>query len=186
MTAITQQGDFLSKRTKQPGNCRSFVKSEDELVSTLETFLDPNIFKVEDKPNELRKMFAGYSGIVPDAKVTHLPSNKVIYFEVKTQGDQGNAEERAYKNHTSQFQKIIKEKLGLPYHPFVVIFCGRLAENTRYIRKFEYYIEPYHFLLWKNFDKKVLWEYIRRIFNDWFSEDIGNYPVPDVQEETGD
>lgn len=172
----TRQSELLSNRKKQPGNDRSFEESENRLYDTLKKFLSKDVFKVEGKHNnDLLKMFAGQYGVQADAKVTHLPSNKVIYFEVKRQNNQGNAEERAYKTHTVQFQKVIREKLGLPYHPFVLIFCDSLATNPRYTVKFEYYVEPYHYLLWKDYDEKILWDYLRRIFNDWFSEDIGSY-----------
>lgn len=170
MSDITSKhSEILKSRSKAPGHDRSFKHSEETFVDALRRLLPENDFIVESKPKDLKNMFDGRLGIQPDAKITHSPTNKVIFFEVKKQKGNGNAEERGFKTHTVQFQKVIREKLGLPYHPFVLIFCDELATNTRYTTKFEYYVEPYHYLLWKDYDADCLYNFLRRIITDWFS-----------------
>lgn len=46
-------------------------------------------------------------GIRPEASILNKATGRVMYFEVKKQGDAGNAEERAFKHHTVQFYKTL-------------------------------------------------------------------------------
>lgn len=173
----------LASRSKAPGSDRSFRAAEVRFATTLRRLLPESDFEVDEKPKELRQMFGGDLGIEPDAKITHIPSQKVIYFEVKSQGQGGNAEERGFKNHTVQFQKMMKERLGLPYHPFVLIMCRSLATMPRYTKKIVYYVEPDHYLLWDQYDLELLYQYLRKIISDWFSY-ILPPAMPQIDETT--
>jgi hypothetical protein len=154
----------LSARTRQPGHDRSFVTSETNFVRALETILDSGQYEVRDHPSDLLRIFkaetASALGIRPEASVRSIATKRVMYFEVKKQGDAGNAEERAFKHHTVQFYKTLRTFTGLPYHAYCTIFCESLATNPRYTVKFSYLIEPDHYFLWVDYDLELLRAFI--------------------------
>jgi hypothetical protein len=125
----------LSARTRQPGHDRSFVTSETNFVRALETILDSGQYEVRDHPSDLLRIFkaetASALGIRPEASVRSIATKRVMYFEVKKQGDAGNAEERAFKHHTVQFYKTLRTFTGLPYHAYCTIFSGTLGVYYR-------------------------------------------------------
>jgi len=149
----------LADRLIQPGNVRTFLKSEELFHLAAADFEQRGEIIVTRKPKTLRDIFSEVGdpprsrlGIEPDEEILHSPSGRRIFFEVKNQGDQGNAEERAYKHHTSRFTRRLQEKLGLEYHPFFTVFTGALAKNPRYTLKFRFLIEEGHYFLWDNYD----------------------------------
>lgn len=150
----------LSQRAKQPGHDRSFLKSEANFVAALNEILDDREFLVTDKPKDLRKMIAGRYGVQPEASVTHIASGRKMYFEVKKQGAQGNADERACKHHTVQFYKQLADFTGYEYHAFCTIMCESLAVLDRYVIKHPYYFEEGHYFNWVDYDINSLADYI--------------------------
>lgn len=145
----------LSERAKQPGHDRTFTTSEQTFESTLRAILDPSEFEVEGKPRALSDILDGY-GIQPEAVIRHKTTGRVMYFEVKKQGDRGNAEERAAKHHTVEFYRTLAAATGLPYHAYCTIFCESLATLDRYTRKIPFFFERGHYLLWANYDVGLL------------------------------
>ena len=129
--------------------------------------LDKSEWRVVEKPRELLKIISGRFGIQPDASIEYLPNGRKLYFEVKKQEDSGNAEERACKHHTAQFQKEIHELFGYSYHPFTFIACDKLATLERYTVKYPFYFEPDHYFCWVDYDLDALADYIARIADRW-------------------
>jgi hypothetical protein len=142
----------LSAREKQPGDDRTFTKSEANFIEALHAILKSSEYEIIDKPAELRKMFSGEYGIVPEASIRNRATGRVMYFEVKKQGDAGNADERACKHHTVQFQKTLASHLKVNYHAFCTIMCESLATNPRYTKKHPFFFEPSKHFLWIDYD----------------------------------
>lgn len=160
----------LSQRTRQPGHDRTFRQSETDFIDALNTILDPREWLVEDHPRDLAKILGGAYGIVPEAKITYRPNGKFVYFEVKKQGPNGNADERAAKHHTVRFYQTLHELFGLDYHPFVTVMCQNLAIDPRYTLKHPYFYEDDQYVLWVNYDLDVLADFLSVIFNKWILE----------------
>lgn len=146
----------LSQRIKQPGNDRTFEDSEDKFSTFLKENLDSNSYEVEIQPKELLKCFSGVYGVKPEAVIKNKKTGKRLFVEVKKQGDAGNAEERVCKYHTKKFYELMFNTYGYEYHPFVAVFCEKLATNSRYTIKFQDLLESTNYCLWKNYDKDVL------------------------------
>jgi hypothetical protein len=155
----------LSARARQPGHDRTFVESETNFVAALQKILDADRYVITSQPTDLLKIFrseetARELGLRPEASVRNRSTGRVMYFEVKKQGEAGNAEERAYKHHTFQFYKTLGGFTGMPYHPYCTIFCESLATNPRYTTKFPYLIEPDHYFLWVDYELERLRAFI--------------------------
>lgn len=160
----------LSARSKQPGHDRTFLVSETNFVTVARAVLGA-AYTVEKNPTDLRDVFSETAetalGLSPEASITSLATGRKFFVEVKRQGPAGNAEERACKHHTVQFYKLLQSRLGYPYHPYVTIFCERLADMERYTRKARYLFEPEHYLLWRNYDEELLRAYLRARCSAW-------------------
>ena len=154
----------LSARAKQPGHDRTFTTSEANFVAALRMILDAERYEVIDHPKDLLGLFgigAGRDlGIRPEASIRNRETGRILYFEVKKQGDAGNAEERAFKHHTVQFYKTMQSFTRMPYHAYCTIFCESLATNPRYTTKFRFLIEPGHYFLWANYELEPLRRFI--------------------------
>ena len=163
----------LSERAQQPGHDRTFEQSERNFIEVARECLDPDTYQVEAKPGDLRDLFPGQShnwrplGIQPEAVIVNRRTGKRLYVEVKKQGPRGNAEERACKHHTVQFYSTLRDKFGYDYHPFVTVFCENLATDRHYTRKFPYYFEQKQYLLWIDYDREVLCEYLQARCAEW-------------------
>lgn len=153
----------LSQRTKQPGNDRTFENSENKFSTFLKENLDHNLYEVEIQPKELLKCFSGIYGVKPEASIRNKKTGKRIFIEVKKQGDAGNAEERVCKHHTKKFYDLMHKQYGYDYHPFVAVFCEKLATSSRYTVKFQDLLETTNYCLWKNYDKEIL----KNSVNEW-------------------
>lgn len=166
----------LSERKKQPGNDQTFRASEKNFVDSASRALDPTKYVVTQNPDDLSDLFGRSEatkralGIDPEASVTSISTGRKIFFEVKKQGNQGNAEERAYKHHTVQFYKTLKEKYNYNYHPYVTIFCEALAYNERYTAKFPFLLEEYHYFLWKDYDEGKLSAFLKELCSKWLDD----------------
>ncbi len=152
--------ELLSARAIQPGDDRTFEESESQFILATKACLPADRYRVEAKPSELRDLFGERSGVVPEASITSLATGRKFFVEVKKQGAAGNAEERACKHHTVQFYKCLHERFGYAYHPYVTIFCESLATNPRYTRKVIYLYEPDQYLLWVDYDRDILKNYL--------------------------
>jgi hypothetical protein len=154
----------LSRRARQPGHDRTFVLSEKNFVSALEQILDAEDYEIKAQPRDLRGLFgvgAGRDlGIQPEASIRNRKTARTMYFEVKKQGDAGNAEERAFKHHTVQFYKTLGAFTKMPYHAYCTVFCESLATNPRYTTKFAFLIEPGHYFLWADYELETLRRFI--------------------------
>lgn len=162
---------LLSLRSKQPGHDRTFRRSEQDFISALQTILDPAEFEVVDHPRDLARIIDGVYGVVPEAKITYLPTGRSVYFEVKKQGPRGNAEERAAKHHTVEFYRRMHEVTGLPYHPFVTVMCENLASDPRYTIKHPYFYEEGHYFLWVGYDLDLLADFLGEQVANWLKDD---------------
>ena len=136
-------------------------------MAALEAILDPHEWVIDDHPADLKRIIFDQYGVVPEAKITHFPSGRYVYFEVKKQGPRGNAEERACKHHTVQFYKEIHKITGLDYHPFVTVMCENLATDARYTIKHPFYFEPDHYMLWVDYDLDLLADHLALITDKW-------------------
>ena len=154
----------LSARLRQPGHDRTFTTSETNFVEALKIILRPSDYEVTDHPKDLLGLFgigAGRDlGIRPEALIRNHSTGRVMYFEVKKQGDAGNAEERAFKHHTVQFYKTLQAFTRMPYHAYCTVFCESLATNPRYTTKFRFLIEPGHYFLWVGYEIEPLRRFI--------------------------
>ncbi len=158
----------LSARSKQPGHDRSFEVSEQNFVQTLRSFLPDAEYEVTEKPGDLRSLFPKVDGskdygIEPEACITSKKTRKKLFFEVKKQAKKGNADERACRHHTVQFQKTLRNFLGCEYHAYFTVFCEDLATHPRYTTKHPYIFEPGHYFLWVDYDVGLLQGWIRDI-----------------------
>jgi hypothetical protein len=164
--------DILKVRQKQPGHDRTFKKSETQLENVLIGSIEPTIFHVETQPKDLLHIFkntknipnakASY-GIRPELLIRCRSNNKPLYIEVKKQGKGGNAEERACKHHTIQFQKILRQHLQIDYNPIVTIFCEKLATQGKYLVKHAGYFEEGTYFCWPDYDDtQVLLNFIEK------------------------
>lgn len=161
-SVITDRSAVLSGRSRQPGHDRSFRRSESLFIASAREALDPDLYEVVERPKHLRDIFPPLSdsdrplGVVPEAAVISRRSGRMFFVEVKKQGDSGNAEERAAKHHTVGFYRLMRERFGYDFHPYVTVFCESLAENPRYTRKIQMLLEPDQFLLWRSYDPALL------------------------------
>lgn len=157
----------LSARAKQPGNDRTFRRSETDFVSALRQVLNGDEWEIAEQPSDLSRILGGHYGVRPDAMIRYRSTGRPMYFEVKKQGPGGNAEERAYKNHTVRFYEVLHEFLGLDYHPYVTVMCQDLATLPRYTTKFPYFMEKDHYFCWVDYDVDLLADFIAHIADQW-------------------
>lgn len=150
----------LSARIRQPGHDRSFRESEQNFFAALDDALPKDDWEVTDHPRDLAKMIDGRFGVVPEAGIRLRENGRVFYFEVKKQGPNGNADERACKHHTVEFYRRLAVQTGMPYHAFATIMCESLATADRYTVKHPYYFEPDNYFLWVGYDQEALTNYL--------------------------
>jgi hypothetical protein len=55
------------------------------------------------------------------------------------------------------------KQYGYDYHPFVAVFCEKLATRARYTVKFQDLLEATNYCLWKDYDKQILKDSV----NEW-------------------
>jgi len=164
----------LSARAKQPGHDRSFEESETNFVDALEYILtrspwagNRSDWRIEAQPRDLLKIIDGRFGVKPEASITYVPTGRKIYFEVKKQNENGNADERACKHHTVQFYKELHELFGYDYHPYVTIMCDSLGTSDRYVTKHPFYYEEDHYFCWVGYKVEQLDHFISHISRRW-------------------
>jgi len=172
--------DKLSARAKQPGHDQTYRASEGHFSAFLRRALNPDLFDVVEKPSDLRKMLTGIDpngtpktyGVVPEVSIKSKATGRKLYFEVKKQGPGGNADERACKHHTVQFQKRLKEFTGFQYHSFVTIMCESLATLPSYFLKYPHFFEPDRYYCWQDYgDTKGLREFLDRVIRATIVDD---------------
>jgi hypothetical protein len=71
-------------------------------------------------------------GIVPDHMITNTLTGRSFLIEAKHQNDAGNAHERCAKYATPSMIQILKNKLGVDYHPIAYMFGGPMVEKIKY------------------------------------------------------
>lgn len=163
----------LSRRDKQPGDDQTYRESETNFIRAARSCLDAVTYDVVEKPNELRNLFPSLEplgtdyGIVPEAAIVNKITGRRFFVEVKKQGEQGNADERACKHHTVQFYKVLHEKYRYDYHPFVTVFCEALSYHPRYTQKARYYFEKDNYFLWQDYDLDYLCKFLTGRCASW-------------------
>lgn len=157
----------LSARAKQPGHDRSFTHSETSFVKCLNELLPKADWEVVDHPRDLSKVISNKYGVIPEASIKSMVTGRMMFFEVKKQGNAGNADERACKHHTVQFYKEINAIYGYSYHPFCTVMCEALAVNERYTLKHPFYFQEDNFFCWIDYDIRLLEAYLKRISEKW-------------------
>jgi hypothetical protein len=160
----------LSARAKQPGHDQTFRASETHFIDAARTILDHDRYEVVNQPRELRDLFGPRSGVQPEAAIISKETGRRFFVEVKKQGDRGNAEERACKHHTVQFYKCLHERFGYSYHPYVTILCEALAVNPRYTEKAVHYFEPGHYVLWVDYNPRILADFLTLTCSNWLDD----------------
>ena len=161
--------EHLKNRKKQPGNDRSFEKSEALVMEVVEKVLK-NYPELTLTAQGRYKIFPMYSRgyIKPEFTISNNETCQVMNFEVKKQGDRGNAEERVYKLFTSKFSKAMKEFFSVDYHPFKAIFCESLATNERYTGMFDVYLNDEDYFLWGDYnDSSALAGFIDSVIQEY-------------------
>lgn len=158
-TIYDMSSSHLRARTRQPGHDQSWRPSEAVTATAMKLLLGPR-YLVETKPKDLRDFYGHHDGralgLEPEAKITDLRTGRFMYVEVKRQGPSGNAEERAYRHHTSVFERELKQRTTMPYHAYVTVFCDDLASMTRYTSKYPYHIQTGWYLCWVSYDLGVM------------------------------
>jgi hypothetical protein len=93
----------------------------------------------------------GGGGCIPDIKITHIPSGRRMFLEVKHQNDAGNAHERAAKFATASVIAHVQKMLGVTYNPFAHVFTGEMVESRKYQVELvtTYGFDLSHLFLWK-------------------------------------
>lgn len=157
---------------RQPGHDQTFLEAEELFIQTARKFLDPMLYEVEAQPGELRDIFAATDGeraygVVPEAVIVNRENGRRFFVEVKKQGPQGNAEERACKHHTVAFYRTLRNRFGYDYHPFVTVMCKDLATLRRYTVKFPYLFESDNYFLWVDYDSETLGGYLQARCKAW-------------------
>jgi hypothetical protein len=160
----------LSLRDRQPGNDQTFRDSENKFIEGAKSILPESKYLVVDHPGDLRSIFTdsvGHLGVVPEASIQNIKTGRKFFVEVKKQGPAGNAEERAFKHHTTQFYKVLKEIYGYDFHPFVTVYCESLATDRKYVLKAGYLFEPDNYFLWRDYDMALLRTYLNARCRAW-------------------
>lgn len=170
---VPMDSEKLSKREKQPGHDQTYRESEGNFILVARQCLDAAIYDIVEQPRELRDLFPKalcddrVLGIQPEAVIINRETSRRIFFEVKKQGDRGNAEERACKHHTVAFYDTLHDRFGYDYHPFITIFCESLAINPRYTRKIPFYFKKNHYFLWDDYDPNLLAGFLKERCREW-------------------
>ena len=76
--------------------------------------------------------FAMGGGCKPDVKILCRATGRAYFIECKHQNDSGNAHERAAKYATPSIIGLIKERIGVSYHPVGYLFSGSMVEKRKY------------------------------------------------------
>lgn len=158
---MNEMAATLRKRKKQPGHDQTFRKSKSKVAEEITACLDPNLYEIRAEPSDLMNIFGPSSGVIPNFRIRHKVTGNVLYLDIKKQGNQGNAEERAFRFYTTRFQELVHERLRLPYHPFVTIFCEGLAEHPRYADRIQGYMENGTYLLWRQYNPDLLRNFLQ-------------------------
>jgi len=163
----------LSARERQPGHDQTFRRSEENFIEAARIVLPASDYAIVDHPSDLRHIFKdekGSLGVVPEASIESLRTGRKFFVEVKKQGPQGNAEERACKHHTVGFYEVMKDLYGYDFHPFVTVFCENLSTDRKYVLKARYLFEADNYFLWKNYDLGLLRGYLTARCSEWLDD----------------
>ena len=169
MPAPTANSRRLSARTVQPGHVRTWTTSEHGVAEWCELLL-PDSYTVVAQPRDLADLYRREprpAGLIPELKIHNTHTGRYVYVEVKRQGEHGNAEERVYKLFTPTFIAAVGARTGLPYHPFVAVFCDDLATHPRYQVRFAAHLEPGSYLCWAGNDPALLAAFLDELRARW-------------------
>jgi hypothetical protein len=171
------KNEVLSNRLRQPGDDQTYKKSEKEFYDLAQETLNQKEFLIIAKPKDFSKFFENldrkkcerkFWGLYPDFSIEKISSKFKLFIEIKKQDINGNANERACKNFTTQFQKTIhgfllkEQSINYNFHPFFIIFCEELAKRKQYTIKHEKFFDAEHYLNWIDYDKEILKKWLNK------------------------
>ena len=154
--------DSLSKRSKWQYPVGT--AKEETIKTNLSTYLMNNdIYKVIERPQNLAKIYNNKWGIIPDFAIINTKTKKIAFFEVKRQGINGNAHERACKYFAPGLQDIFREIAGFDRPIFTIYMNGLTSDPKKVIEIQTWYNDP----LWQ--DRYLLWKTknIQNILDYW-------------------
>ncbi len=159
----TKQSRALSARDKWQDRAGvDAARSEVVFLEVMRDVVLPEFgnYLLVEKPGDMNKIY-GKRGITPDFSIANPETGRKIFVEVKRQGPEGNAHERAGKYFAPGIVKEARRigNLSAGEFPFFMVFTGNLATDERYrpeITKWFNKELAAHFLLWKNWDPKIL------------------------------
>ena len=149
---------ILSGRSVAPGSNnhngpshQKFLDTMKQLYPDAEIVMEPRFFQKK-----------GLVAFIPDFSVT---LNGVTYFfEIKRQGERGNAHERVYKVFSPALMRSVKTLMKVNYYPVVAVFCDNLATDNRYLKEFQQNLEPDSYIAWRDYDPQVMRTFCDRLF----------------------
>lgn len=128
-------------------------------------------YAYHERPNHLSKIYNGQWGIVPDFAIENIKSGKIVFFETKRQGKEGNAHERACKYFAPGLVKKCERIAGVQ-NPFFFIFMNGLTKDPKKCMEIFGWFDADgyrdHYLLWKN-PRSI------EVIQDWFETNVRRY-----------
>ena len=97
---------------------------------------------IQKRPHDLKGIYDGRRGTVPDIAIRNKQNRKSVYLEVKQQGAQGNAHERACKFFAPGILGKA-EKISNTERPFYFIFAGGMIDDPDKSGKYHAEIDTY-------------------------------------------
>lgn len=141
---MTNMSTILSNRKIQPGSKLFGKPAEDAFAKALndcgfEYEYHPRVFKDN-----------GICGFIPDFLVHG--EGKSYIFEIKKQGDDGNAYERAYKYYSPGMLDILND---LGFDHVRTVFTGDMIYVDRIIKQIKQNLLPEQYFLWDYSDDSL-------------------------------
>lgn len=145
----------LAKRGNWQGKAsRTGESAETVFQATFSGYLDKNKYKIEAHPRDLKNIYSENHGIEPDFSILNVDTNKKIFVELKRQGAEGNAHERACKYLAPGIINAGREKgdTNEEDFPFWIIFSGKLASDAKRKEEITFWFKGIegNVFLWEN------------------------------------
>ena len=162
----TKQSEALANRDNTwqgnaAGAAQISERGLDEVMTELFSRPTHAHYKLRKRPDDLNRIYGGDHGIFPDFSITNENTGRKIFIEVKRQGPEGNAHERAGRYFAPGLVKEGRKKGKLPdgVFPYFLIFTANLASDDGYRREITKWFNEElkeHFLLWKDWSPDLL------------------------------
>lgn len=126
-------------------------------------------YSIDVKPADLKRLYQGRWGAVPDLAMRNNARGTTVWVEIKQQGAAGNAHERACKYFAPGLVRRA-ENLANVERPFYFIFAGGIVDTPGKSDKYHAEIETWfdapgwedHVLKWVDHDPIALCEWFER------------------------